>query len=109
MKTIKVTDSNGNKYVLEYNRKSVEVMERSGFSLSKLTEMPVTMLPALFAGAFMVHNKKMSSETIDKIYAKLPDKDKLSAVLVGMYNETVSTLLDDPEDAEGNATWEASE
>lgn len=109
MKTITVKDSLGNKYTLEYNRRSVELMERNGFSLSQLTEKPITMLPMLFSGAFMMHHKKMAPETIDKIYAKLSEKDKLSAVLVGMYNETVSVLLDDPEGEEGNATWEASE
>ena len=109
MKTIKITDSLGNKYILEYNRRAVEILEKSGFSIEKIHEMPATMLPALFAGAFIMHNKKMSQETIDSLFASLPDKVKLSSTLVGMYNETVSVLLDDPEDTEGNATWEIIE
>ena len=109
MKTITVKDSLDNKYTLQYNRKTVEVMERQGFSLAHLTDKPMTMLPMLFAGAFMMHHKRISQEVVDKIYSELSDKDKLSAALVGMYNETVSVFLDDPEDAEGNATWEASE
>lgn len=108
MKTITLTDGLGNKYTLEYNRKAVEILEKQGFSLSKISEMPMTMLPTLFAGAFLMHHKKTSNETIEKLLEKCPNKDQLINTLVQMYNEPITAMLDDPDDDEGNVSWEAS-
>ena len=44
---------NNKEYVLEYTRKSVEAMEKKGFIASDIETKPVTILPALFAGAFL--------------------------------------------------------
>ena len=38
-------EDNGEKYVLEYNREAIKVMEARGFSVSELTSKPMTMLP----------------------------------------------------------------
>lgn len=62
----------------------------------------------LFAGAFIANHKKTKQETIDEMYRSLPDKEGLLTTLITMYNETASTLFDDPdEDDEGNASWKA--
>ena len=110
MKKITIKDSLGNKYLLEYNRKSVETLERQGFSPQKIADQPMTMLPVLFAGAFLMHNKKTSPKTIEAILEEAPNKSELINTLLNMYNEPISAMLDDPdEDSEGNVTWEASE
>ena len=95
-------------YVLEYNRKSVEIMEKKGFVASDIESKPVTVLPALFAGAFLANHRFVKQEVIDAIYAKMTNKQELIGKLAEMYNEPIMTLIDEPEEAEGNLDWTAS-
>lgn len=97
-------------YTLEYTRKSVEMMEKSGFVAEEVERKPMTMLPALFAGAFLAHHRFVKRDVIDNIYARLTHKDELISALVEMYNEPLLSLLDDPEQQEnneGNLSWKA--
>ena len=98
----------GNEYCLEYTRKSVEAMERKGFVVSDIQEKPMTTLPALFAGAFLAHHKYVKPEVIEKIYANTKGKEGLIGKLAEMYNEPILALIEEPEDAEGNAEWTAN-
>ena len=97
------------KYVLEYTRKTVSLMERNGFVAEDVTKHPMTMLPALFSGAFLAHHRTLPQEAIDKIYSRMPHKDELIPRLVAMYNDPIATLMEEPVDEgdEGNLTWEA--
>lgn len=95
-------------YTLEFTRKSVERMENTGFVISEVFEKPMTLLPALFAGAFLAHHRYVKRDVIDKIYDSLPDKQDLIGKLAEMYNEPIAALLDEPEVEEGNVEWEAS-
>ena len=95
-------------YVLEYTRKSVEIMERNGFVASDIKDKPMTTLPALFAGAFLANHRFVKQEVIDAIYAKMTNKQELIGKLAEMYNEPIMTLIDEPEEAEGNLDWTAS-
>ena len=97
-------EHNDVKYVLEYTRKSVEMMERQGFEIEELQRKPMTYLPALFAGAFLAHNRVEKSDVIVKTYAELPNKGDMLGKLVEMYSDPIVALMDDPE-AEGNASW----
>ena len=90
-------------YVLEYNRQSVKQMEGQGFVLDELASKPMTMIPMLFAGAFIKNCKGVKRATIDEIYNNLADKTGLMEALIEMYAETIQTLTDDA--AEGNVTW----
>lgn len=96
-------------YTLEYTRKTVEMMEKQGFIADDVEKKPMTMLPALFAGAFLAHHRFVKREVIDNIYKKLTNKDKLIEKLVEMYNDPIMTLLTEPEqeDNEGNLSWTA--
>ena len=96
-------------YTLEYTRKSVEMMEKQGFIADDVEKKPMTMLPALFAGAFLAHHRFVKREIIDNIYKKLTHKDKLIEKLVEMYNDPILTLLTEPEQEgnEGNLSWTA--
>lgn len=96
-------------YTLEYTRKSVEMMEKQGFIADDVEKKPMTMLPALFAGAFLAHHRFVKREVIDNIYKKLTNKDKLIEKLVEMYNDPIMTLLTEPEQEgnEGNLSWTA--
>lgn len=95
-------------YCLEYTRKSVEMMEKNGFVASDIKEKPMTTLPALFAGAFLANHRFVKEDVIDEIFSKMTNKTELIGKLAEMYNEPIMTLIDEPEEAEGNLDWTAS-
>lgn len=98
----------GKDYTLEYTKRTVQEMEREGFSAQDLDRKPMTTLPALFAGAFKAHHKWVKQDIIDKIYAKMPNKDELVVALAEMYNEPIIGLMDEPDEKEGNVDWTTS-
>ena len=95
-------------YVLEYTRKSVEAMEKKGFVAADIETKPVTVLPALFAGAFFANHRFVKQEVIDEIYSKMTNKSELISKLAEMYNEPIMALVDEPEESAGNVDWTAS-
>lgn len=98
----------GKEYVLEFTRKSIEIMERQGFVASDITEKPMLTLPALFAGSFLAHHRYVKREVVDKIFNKLTNKQELISKLAEMYNEPIMALMDEPGEDEGNVNWGAS-
>lgn len=95
-------------YCLEFTRKSVEAMERKGFVASDIETKPVTVLPALFAGAFLANHRFEKQETIDEIFSKMTNKSELISKLAEMYNEPIMALVNEPDESEGNVSWTAS-
>lgn len=95
-------------YCLEYTRKSVEVMEKQGFVASDINDKPMTTLPALFAGAFLANHRFEKKEVIDEIFSKMTNRGELIGKLAEMYNEPIMTLIDEPDETEGNLNWTAS-
>lgn len=98
----------GTDYCLEFTRKSVEQMERNGFVASDIQDKPMTVLPALFAGAFLANHRWAKKEVIDEIFSKMTNKIDLIGKLSEMYNEPIMALVDEPDEAEGNVDWTAS-
>ena len=93
-------------YVLEYNRQSVKTMESQGFVLEELTTKPMTMIPLLFAGAFIKnHSGKdgVKRKVIDEIFEEIGDKTALMEALMEMYADTLGSLTES--NSEGNVTW----
>ena len=107
-KKITFTFTDGNRYTLEFNREAVQAMESRGFNLTKLADAPSTNIPRLFAGALRMHHSKLKPAMIDKMLEYMGDKEKLLPKLIEMYNETVDTVMDDPEDESKKVTWEAN-
>lgn len=95
-------------YTLEFTRRTVAEMERKGFIAADITDKPMTSLPALFAGAFLAHHRFVKQDVIDKIYSKLTKKEDLIGKLAEMYNEPIMTLVEEPEEDEGNVSWTAT-
>ena len=95
-------------YCLEYTRNTVAQMEKKGFVASDIETKPVTVLPALFAGAFLANHRYVKQEVIDEIYSKMTNKQELIGKLAEMYNEPIMALVDEPEESEGNLDWTAS-
>jgi hypothetical protein len=83
-------------------------MEKNGFVASDIQNKPMTTLPALFAGAFLANHRFVKQDVIDAIFAKMTNKGELIGKLAEMYNEPIMTLIDEPDEAEGNLDWTAS-
>lgn len=98
----------GKDYCLEYTRRSIETMERNGFKASDLQDMPMTVLPALFAGAFLANHRYVKQDVIRAIYDKMTNRAELIGKLIEMYNEPLTALIDEPEENAGNVNWTAS-
>lgn len=99
---------NGKEYTLEFTRKSVSQMEKQGFIASEIETKPMSTLPALFAGAFIVHHRYEKKEVIDEIFDGMTNREDLIGKLAEMYNEPILTLVKEPEKAEGNVEWTAN-
>lgn len=95
-------------FCLEYTRRSVEIMEKKGFVASDIETKPVTILPALFAGAFLANHRYVKQDVIDEIYSKMTNKQELIGKLAEMYNEPIMALVDEPDESEGNLGWTAN-
>lgn len=91
----------GKDYCLEYNKRTIKIMESNGFVPAKILEAPMTYLPELFAGAFLANHKFTKKEIIDEIYEAMGDKGELVNTLIEMYNEPIAALTADAD--EGNA------
>ena len=96
-------------YTLEFTRRTVKQMEDEGFVARDIDQRPMTLLPALFAGAFKANHRFVKQETIDEIYQAMPGKEKLIGKLAEMYSEPIETLMEEPDEtALKNVEWMAS-
>lgn len=95
-------------YVLEFTRRTVTQMEKNGFVANDVENKPMTVLPTLFAGAFLAHHRFEKKEVIEEIFSKMTNKEDLIGKLAEMYNEPILALVEDPEEDEGNVNWTAS-
>ena len=98
----------GKEYTLEYNRKTVSQMERRGFDVEAIAAKPVTMFPLLFWGAFQKNHKGTPQETTDEIWKCLSNRESLMNKLITMYGETIDSLFEEPDENEGNVSWDPS-
>jgi hypothetical protein len=99
---------NNKDYVLEFTRRSVEQMEKKGFVASDIETKPMTVLPTLWAGAFLANHRFVKPEIIEEMFSKMKNKVELIGKLAEMYNEPIMALIDEPEESEGNLDWTAS-
>lgn len=97
----------GDKYVLEYDRNTVRILENAGFVLDEFLTKPMTNIELVFSGAFIKNHRNINQTTVDEIFKKVPDKNKLLVELRKMIEETYDSLLEEPDSSdEGNAIWE---
>ena len=99
----------GEKYCMEYTKRSVKTMEDRGFSPRKILDAPMSYLPELFAGAFIANHKLLSKAKIEAMYEKFENKQELVNTLLLMYNEPIEALTSDDDVSEGNGiSWETT-
>ena len=90
----------GRDYTLEFTRNTIRTMEQRGFVADDIDKKPMTMLPDLFAGAFLAHHRNTDRRVIDKIFELQSDKMGLLDDLAEMFAEPFNTLLADPKEGE---------
>lgn len=99
-------ERNGQKYVLEYTRESVALMEKQGFAVSELTTRPMLMLPLAFQGLFYKNHRNVNKTFVDEVYDNFKDKEKLLQTIAEMLDECYSSLTEgNKEDDKGNIDW----
>ena len=102
----KITFTYGGKvYVLEYTRKSVEEMERRGFVAEDVLTKPLTVLPELFASAFIANHRFTKRKLINEIFSKIDDKAGLVNSLAEMYSLVIDEFVDELEKNNSDVTW----
>lgn len=100
---IKIKNSEGKEFILEYDRESIGYLEKIGFSLDEYSKKPATMMPLLFRGAFYKNHKFVRQSEIDDIYKNISKKTELMNRLVSMLADSYDDLV---ENKEGNLDWE---
>lgn len=88
----------GKDYTLEYDRKSVKLMEAKGLEISKFQDKPISMIEILWEGSFLKNHKNLTSSKIDEIYENMSNKSDLNTALISMFSETYASLIGDNED-----------
>lgn len=104
-KKLILTDKEGCKYTLEFNRLTIDRMQRNGFVLD--TERLYMSAKDLITGAFRMHHRGMEWNEIEKVWKAQSHRDELLKKLVEMFYEPTIDLMGG-EDAEGdgeNPTW----
>jgi len=105
-KTINFTYG-GKDYTLEYNRRSIERMEKAGFDIESAVSKPMTSIPKLFEGAFLMHHPYCKKELIEEILDEFTNKTELFEALAQMYSEPLEALVEDSKSKNAIA-WEKS-
>lgn len=96
----------GKKYDLEYTRSSIKEMERKGFVVSEVLDKPMSLLPDLFAGAFIANHRFTSRKLIDEMFSKFDDKGELLGALAEMYALIIDDFIAELEKEKNGLAWE---
>ena len=104
-KRLILTDKQGNKYTLEFNRMTVDRMQRSGFVLD--TDRLQMCVTDLVTGAFRMHHRGMEWKEIEKVWKDQTHRDELLKKLVEMfYAPTIDLMGSDEQNGDDeNPTW----
>lgn len=92
-------------YVLEFTRATIREMENSGFKPSDLADKPSNLIPRLFEGSFLARHRGIRKAVVEEIFAHMTNKTVLLEKLLEMYQYPIETLLEEPEESEGNVKW----
>lgn len=93
-------------YTLEFTRSSIQQLERSGFNINEIDAKLMTMLPRLFAGAFLANHRFVKQQLIDEMFEKFTNKTALFERLTELYQLPFNAMLDDEVDEKNAIMWE---
>lgn len=88
-------DYNGTHYELGFSRRTARDMEQAGFNIYELETKPLTRIPQLWDGAFLLNHRKTTKELRNEIYNRIRDKQTLIEKLGECYLDAVATLVDE--------------
>lgn len=97
----------GKKYILEYTRHSICEMERRGFDVTAIPEKTFTLLPDMFAGAFLANHPEVSQDVVDEIYTQFDSKGELLNALAEMYSLAIEDYINELKKVRHGVKWEA--
>ena len=103
-KPMVITDPEESKeYVLEYSRRTAVKVEQAGLDLNAIESKPMTMIPLLFWGAFLMHQPNVTKQQTDKIlFEGLGGLSEDEIAYLGkLYAEPFQTLIS-KEDKDAN-------
>ena len=93
-------------YTLEFTRHTIEVMESQGVVITNIEKKIFSSIPMLFKFSFLAHHKRVKQKEIDEIFNLFANKEQLASTLFEMLNETITTLLEEPDDTKNAIKWE---
>lgn len=96
----------GKKYILEYTRHSIMEMERRGFDAMAIPEKTFTLLPDMFAGAFLANHPEVPRTVVDEIYEQFENKAELLDSLAWMYSNAIESYLNELTKVRHGVKWE---
>lgn len=98
----------GKDYALGFNRKTVAMTERRGFSVSRFADNPATQIPILFRGSFQMNHSNTKDAKIEEIFDAIGERGELINELVSEYVDVVNvTINGDKEQSENLIKWSA--
>lgn len=81
-------------------------MEQKGFVAAEVLEKPLTVLPELFAGAFIANHRFTPRKVINEIFSQFDNKGELLSALAEMYSIVIEDYANELENANNGLTWE---
>lgn len=90
----------GKNYELEFTRKSIMVMERSGFKIDEVSPTNLTSFQELFKGAFISKHRHVKDDIKQEIFDGMKNKTKLFSKLNEMYINNISSLFEETDEQE---------
>lgn len=105
-KQIVLQDPEGNKYTLQFNRKTVLSMQRNGFVLD--LDRLYMCARDLIHGAFRMHHPWMKWEDVEKVWVSQSNRGELLGYLANMFSQPAIDLMGDASEDEEpeNPTFE---
>ena len=98
---------NGTEYIMEFDREAIAQTEKMyDFSIGDVRSGKISAFEALFHGAFLKHHPNIKPSTVELFMKRLPNKQEVFKNLAIMYNDCISTLLEEPKEGEA-ISWKA--
>lgn len=102
-----VFEHEGTEYIMEFDRETVAQTEKLyDFTIADVRDGKLSSFEALFHGAFLKHHPNMRPATVESFLRRMPNKQEVFKNLALMYSDTISTLLEEPEEGEA-ISWTA--
>lgn len=106
--SIGLTDANGRKYTLQFNRETVASMEDRNITPERVAEKPTNGIPLFFYWSFKMNHPRIKKEETDGLWSNLPaeGKQKVLERLIELWTDAQDTLMAEPKEDAKKVKWE---